>query len=105
MGCAGLRKEAERADVIAYLNAFSADGSSTAAPPAAAATPAAATPQAATAVPAEAAPLPEHGLFHLGRAATPEEVAAWDLDVRPDGAGLPAGSGTVAAGGVIFPAA
>src|SRR3546814_8400325 len=49
MSFAGLRKEAERADVIAYLNAFSADGSSTAAPPAAAATPAAATPQAATA--------------------------------------------------------
>lgn len=31
----------------------------------------------------------------LGRAATPAEVAAWDIDVRPDFQGLPKGSGTV----------
>ena len=24
----------------------------------------------------------------LGRTATPAEVAAWDIDIRPDGAGL-----------------
>ncbi len=29
----------------------------------------------------------------LGRAALPEEIAAWDVDIRPNGAGLPAGSG------------
>ena len=29
----------------------------------------------------------------LGRAALPEEIAAWDTDVRPDGTGLPVGSG------------
>ncbi|MFZ2388317.1 MAG: c-type cytochrome [Polaromonas sp.] len=34
----------------------------------------------------------------VGRAATPKEVAAWDIDVRPDFKGLPAGSGTVAKG-------
>ena len=34
----------------------------------------------------------------VGRAATPKEVAAWDIDVRPDFKGLPAGSGTVAEG-------
>jgi S-disulfanyl-L-cysteine oxidoreductase SoxD len=34
----------------------------------------------------------------IGRAATPEEVAAWDIDVRPDFKGLPAGSGSVAKG-------
>ena len=34
----------------------------------------------------------------VGRAATPKEVAAWDIDVRPDFKGLPAGSGTVARG-------
>lgn len=34
----------------------------------------------------------------LGRAATPAEVRAWDIDVRPDFQGLPAGSGTVAQG-------
>ncbi len=31
----------------------------------------------------------------IGRDATPKEVAAWDIDVRPDFKGLPAGSGSV----------
>jgi cytochrome c len=34
----------------------------------------------------------------VGRAATPKEVAAWDIDVRPDFKGLPPGSGTVTKG-------
>ncbi len=34
----------------------------------------------------------------VGRNATPQEVAAWDIDVRPDFKGLPAGSGSVAKG-------
>jgi cytochrome c len=34
----------------------------------------------------------------VGRNATPKEVAAWDIDVRPDFKGLPAGSGSVAKG-------
>ncbi len=34
----------------------------------------------------------------VGRDATPKEVAKWDIDVRPDFKGLPAGSGTVAKG-------
>jgi cytochrome c551/c552/cytochrome c5 len=34
----------------------------------------------------------------IGRAATPKEVAAWDIDVRPDFKGLPAGSGSVSKG-------
>ncbi len=38
----------------------------------------------------------------LGRAALPEEVAAWDVDVRPDGVGLPAGSGSVLDGEEVF---
>ena len=38
----------------------------------------------------------------LGRVALPEEIAAWDIDVRPDGAGLPPGSGTVAQGEELF---
>lgn len=38
----------------------------------------------------------------LGRAALPEEVAAWDIDVRPDGAGLPAGRGSVKQGEEIY---
>ena len=40
--------------------------------------------------------------FGLGRAATPDEVAAWDIDVRPDGMGLPEGSGSVATGEQLF---
>lgn len=38
----------------------------------------------------------------LGRVALPEEVMAWDIDVRPDGLGLPEGKGNVADGEVIF---
>ena len=38
----------------------------------------------------------------LGRTATPEEVAAWNTDIRPDGVGLPVGSGSVATGEEVF---
>lgn len=38
----------------------------------------------------------------LGRAATAEEIAAWDTDVRPDGRGLPVGKGTVKQGDDLF---
>jgi cytochrome c len=37
-------------------------------------------------------------LTNIGRAATAKEIAAWDIDVRPDFKGLPKGSGTVSAG-------
>lgn len=42
------------------------------------------------------------GQFGLGRPALPDEIAAWDLDVRPDGLGLPAGSGSVEDGENVF---
>ena len=38
----------------------------------------------------------------LGRPATPKEIAAWDIDVRPDFKGLPKGSGSVAQGQDIW---
>ena len=38
----------------------------------------------------------------VGRDATPKEVAAWDIDVRPDFKGLPAGSGSVAKGQEVW---
>lgn len=38
------------------------------------------------------------GFEGLGRIATPDEVKAWDIDVRPDFKGLPKGSGSVAKG-------
>jgi cytochrome c len=40
--------------------------------------------------------------LNIGRAATPEEIAGWDIDIRPDGQGLPPGKGTVKQGEVIF---
>jgi S-disulfanyl-L-cysteine oxidoreductase SoxD len=40
----------------------------------------------------------------IGRDATPKEVAAWDIDVRPDFKGLPAGSGSVAKGMEVWEA-
>jgi cytochrome c len=42
--------------------------------------------------------------FGFGRSATPSEIAALDIDVRPDGRGLPPGSGTVKRGAAIFAA-
>src|SRR5688572_33343463 len=40
----------------------------------------------------------------IGRAATAEEIKAIDIDVMPDGRGLPAGSGSVAEGAKIYAA-
>jgi mono/diheme cytochrome c family protein len=38
----------------------------------------------------------------IGRAATPAEIAGWDIDIRPDGQGLPHGKGTVKAGEPLY---
>ena len=38
----------------------------------------------------------------LGRAALPAEIAAWDVDIRPNGAGLPSGSGNALYGEEVF---
>lgn len=40
--------------------------------------------------------------FGFGAPADPARVAAWDIDVRHDGVGLPAGRGTVAAGERVY---
>ena len=40
--------------------------------------------------------------YGIGRPALPEEIAAWDLDVHPDGTGLPPGSGSVEDGEALF---
>jgi cytochrome c len=40
----------------------------------------------------------------IGRTATPAEIKAWDIDVRPDFKGLPAGSGSVAKGQEVWEA-
>jgi cytochrome c len=40
--------------------------------------------------------------YPFGAPATKAEIEAWDKDVRPDGMGLPAGSGTYKAGAQIY---
>ena len=40
--------------------------------------------------------------FGLGTLATAEEVAGWDIDVRPDGVGAPVGSGDAVTGEEVF---
>jgi mono/diheme cytochrome c family protein len=42
--------------------------------------------------------------YDFGRPATPAEIAGWDIDVSPDGAGLPPGRGDVRQGEAIFAA-
>ena len=56
----------------------------------------------AWAVAAVAADPPTAGKFGLGKPATREEIAGWDIDVKPDGTGLPKGSGSVAQGQGIY---
>ncbi len=41
---------------------------------------------------------------NLGRVATPEEIAAWDISIAPDGAGLPPGGGTAEQGEAVYAA-
>src|SRR6056297_3318024 len=52
---------------------------------------------------AQETPAPSReGGYGLGREALPEEIAAWDIDVRPDGQGLPVGTGDVWTGDEVF---
>jgi len=53
---------------------------------------------ATTAAATAAAPKP----FGLGRLALPEEVKAWDIDVLPDGRGLPVGKGNAKDGEALY---
>src|SRR5271169_3971043 len=39
---------------------------------------------------------------NLGQLATPEQIAAWDTDIAPDGTGLRSGKGTPAEGEVVY---
>jgi len=42
------------------------------------------------------------GEYGIGKPATPEEIAGWDIDIRPDGMGLPPGSGSVEDGEMLY---
>ncbi|WP_370159446.1 c-type cytochrome [Limimaricola soesokkakensis] len=59
-------------------------------------------PEAAVQTAAEAPAPARDGGYGLGREALPEEIAAWDIDIRPDGQGLPVGSGDVWTGEEVF---
>ena len=127
MAFAGLKKPEDLENIIAYLATFAADGSKAAeastttpeqkaeadkapAPKADVPSPAVKEPGAGEApaevvpaAPSELAPMGEGGMkLGLGRVATEEEIAAWDIDVRPDGLGLPEGSGTASQGMAIY---
>ena len=114
MSFAGLRKETEIQDVIAYLKTFSEAAGTPAETESKAEEPAKNDEAAAAAEPVQTAAasdgdvlpkdaeVPDHGVFHLGRKALPDEVEAWNIDIRPDGSGLPVGRGTVAQGEVIY---
>ena len=41
---------------------------------------------------------------HFGKPVAPADIAAWDISIGPDGAGLPPGKGTVAQGETVFAA-
>lgn len=50
----------------------------------------------------EASPLVMPERFGFGSPADEARIALWDIDVRPDGAGLPPGGGTVEAGARVY---
>ena len=42
--------------------------------------------------------------YGFGQPATPQQIAGWDIDISPDGAGVPPGRGDVRQGEAIFAA-
>lgn len=42
------------------------------------------------------------GHYGIGQAASEDEIAGWDIDIRPDGMGLPEGSGSVEDGEMLY---
>ncbi|WP_198585851.1 c-type cytochrome [Pararhizobium haloflavum] len=114
MAFGGIKDDQDMADLLAYLAGFSegdaapddaeasADDEPESGDAAAEAAPAVET-ESNAAVPVDQRPGPgDHGNFGIGRPASEEEIAAWDIDVRPDGKGLPVGSGTVLDGEQVY---
>ena len=44
----------------------------------------------------------EQSPYGIGRVATPAKIAGWNIDIGPDGRGLPPGSGTVSHGREVY---
>ena len=55
-------------------------------------------------VPMDKGPAATPGAFGIGRAPTAVELRGWDIEISPDGSGLPAGSGSVAQGRTLYAA-
>jgi cytochrome c len=53
---------------------------------------------------ANAAPAVEKTAYGFGSEATPSQIAGWNIDVRPDGTGLPVGHGSVEEGQTVYDA-
>ncbi len=108
MAFAGLKKEKDRANLMAYLKSFDSDAGSDAAKDDKPVDKEASGEQTTkTASTTDGATQPKTasgsgGKLNIGRLALTEEVKAWDIDVRYDGQGLPPGKGTVAEGEPIF---
>jgi len=107
MAFSGLKKEKDRVNIIAYLKTFSTgvEEAEPASEEEQSANEETATTQVAAASSASNTNQnyqKSQGKFGLGRIALNEEVTAWDIDIRPDGKGLPVGKGTVAMGEPIF---
>jgi len=104
MAFAGVQSEEDRKNIIEYLSLFDEQGNLAGAPvvdeQAVETSKAADQPRAL----ASETVLPEHGELHLGRVALDEEIDAWDIDVRPDGIGLPVGRGDAIAGADLYDA-
>jgi cytochrome c len=64
--------------------------------------PATAATAGATAATAAAPVAPSRVHYGVGRDAKPEEIAGWDIDIRPDGQGLPPGKGNARKGEELF---
>lgn len=84
------------------VTAANASGDTNAAEPAASEAPSDVAPVVLAAATAQGEPMPESVSLQLGRPATEDEIAAWDIDVRPDGQGLPVGSGDVFTGEELY---
>ena len=102
MAFPGVQNEDDRNNIIEYLSLFDADGNRSDAETAQAEETTKQSNEPRTL--ARDAPVPEHGEFHLGRVALAEEIKAWDIDIRPDGTGLPIGSGNAIAGADLYDA-
>jgi S-disulfanyl-L-cysteine oxidoreductase SoxD len=59
---------------------------------------------AALLISAYAAPVLAADEPHFGKPISPQDLAAWDISIGPDGVGLPPGKGTVAQGEAVYAA-